>query len=470
MKYLLVIAIAIFGLATVTFGQTIPSYVPTIGLVGWWPFNGNANDESLNGMDLSIYGPTLTTDRFGNSNKAYSFQGSPDNAQYMLTNQISNLSSSEFSFSIWFNSSQFNPNQTPSNPYDFANFNIQCLLSINSNNWDVGNKIACCLDYDNSKIIYEHWTSQNGGQYLTSSSIIEINNWYNVTVTFSNNYATVYLNSIFLYTFNTEMDSSNQVDLLIGGRRNGPEMIPMGGFKGVIDDFAWWNRALSQQEINNLYNATNCSNNLTISPSSNQLASGSTANFTAATSDTFPSFIWQSDFGQGYVTLNNYGNYSGVNTNSLSISDVQLSEHNQPIRVISTSGECIDTSNVATINITDTCIVTINDTITTLISVTDTLIINTQITGLTPPNNTNTIKVFPNPANSHITIDFGNFESMNGYTLTITNSIGQTVYTTPINEQSSYIDLSAWSGNGIYFVQIIDTLNNTIENRKIVLQ
>jgi hypothetical protein len=246
-----------------------------------------------------------------------------------------------------------------------------------------------------------------------------------------------------------------------------------GGFyplQGKLDNVGFWNRAITQEEISNLYNASNCSNNLTITPALNQLVIGNTANFNATTSDANPSYVWQSDFGQGFQTLNNYGNYSGVNTNSLSISNVQLSEHNQPIRVISTSGECIDTSNVATINITDTCIVTINDTITTLISVTDTLVINTLITGLTPPNNSNIIKVFPNPANSHITIDFGNFESMNGYTLTITNSIGQTVYTTPINEQSSYIDLSTWSGNGIYFVQIIDILNNTIENRKIVLQ
>jgi hypothetical protein len=241
-------------------------------------------------------------------------------------------------------------------------------------------------------------------------------------------------------------------------------------FKGELDDIGIWNRALTQQEITDLYNSVDCANNLTINPTNNQVQVGSTAIFSATSSDINPSFIWQSDLGQGFQTLNDYGNYSGVNTNSLSISNVQLSEHNQPIRVISTSGECIDTSNVATINITDTCIVTINDTITTLISVTDTLVINTLITGLTPPNNSNTIKVFPNPANSHITIDFGNFESMNGYTLTISNSIGQTVYTTPINEQSSYIDLSTWSGNGIYFVQIIDTLNNTIENRKIVLQ
>ena len=241
-------------------------------------------------------------------------------------------------------------------------------------------------------------------------------------------------------------------------------------FRGKIDDIGIWNRALNQEEISALYNVVNCSSNTAISPQTNSLQIGATANFIATTSDPNPIYDWQSDFGQGYVTLNNYGNYSGVNMNSLSVSNVQLPNHTQPIRVISTSGDCIDTSNVATINITDTCIVTINDTITTLISVTDTLVINTLITGLTPPNNSNTIKVFPNPAGNHVTIDFGNFASMNGYTLTIINSIGQTVYTTPVNQQSSYIDLSTWGGNGIYFVQIIDTQNNTIENRKIVLQ
>jgi hypothetical protein len=257
---------------------------------------------------------------------------------------------------------------------------------------------------------------------------------------------------------------------LLIGKGKSPSFSSVEEWKGQIDDIVIWNRALTAEEISNLYNATNCSNNLTISPATSPLQTGSNANFIATTSDPNPSYVWQSDLGQGFQTLNNYGNYSGVNSNSLSISNVQLANHEQPIRVISTSGECIDTSNVASINITDTCIVTINDTITTLISVTDTLVINTLITGLTPPNNSNTIKVFPNPANSHITIDFGNFESMNGYILTITNSIGQTVFTTPINEQSSYIDLSTWGGNGIYFVQIIDTLNNTIENRKIVLQ
>jgi hypothetical protein len=53
----------------------VPSYVPTNGLVGWWPFTGNAIDSSGNGNNGTVNGETLTTDRFGNANKAYSFDG-----------------------------------------------------------------------------------------------------------------------------------------------------------------------------------------------------------------------------------------------------------------------------------------------------------------------------------------------------------------------------------------------------------
>jgi len=53
----------------------LPTYVPTDGLVGYWPFNGNANDESGNGNNGTVNGATLTSDRFGNSSKAFSFNG-----------------------------------------------------------------------------------------------------------------------------------------------------------------------------------------------------------------------------------------------------------------------------------------------------------------------------------------------------------------------------------------------------------
>lgn len=54
-------------------GQSIPSYVPTNGLVGWWGFNGNAQDGSGNGNHGSVSGPTLTADRFGVPDRAYNF-------------------------------------------------------------------------------------------------------------------------------------------------------------------------------------------------------------------------------------------------------------------------------------------------------------------------------------------------------------------------------------------------------------
>ena len=93
-----------------------------------------------------------------------------------------------------------------------------------------------------------------------------------------------------------------------------------------------------------------------------------------------------------------------------------------------------------------------------------------QNLGLNPTNNSNTIKVFPNPANDHITIDYGNFVLMNGYQLKIENSLGQQVFQTNITQQNDYLSLSGWSGNGIYFVHIIDTQGNIVDIRKIVLQ
>ena len=59
---------------------------------------------------------------------------------------------------------------------------------------------------------------------------------------------------------------------------------------------------------------------------------------------------------------------------------------------------------------------------------------------------------------------------LNGYQLLIENSLGQPMFQTAINQQSSYICLNGWTGNGLYFVHIIDPQGNTVDVRKIVLQ
>ena len=87
-----------FFISGITIAQ-IPNYVPTNGLVGWWPFNGNANDESGNGNNGTVNGATLTTDRFGVANKAYSFDGVND----YIHGIVNNANLSDLTFSAWVN-------------------------------------------------------------------------------------------------------------------------------------------------------------------------------------------------------------------------------------------------------------------------------------------------------------------------------------------------------------------------------
>jgi hypothetical protein len=137
-------------------------------------------------------------------------------------------------------------------------------------------------------------------------------------------------------------------------------------------------------------------------------------------------------------------------------------------------GNCV---HYDTVTVQDTITTQIFDTITThinvydtvLVTVTDTLIINTSL-GLPAPNDINTISVYPNPTNDHITIDNGNFALMPNYSIKIENSLGQQVFSSLINQQLFYIDLTGWSGNGVYFLKLINPQNNIVTIRKIVLQ
>src|SRR5258705_7116753 len=46
-----------------------------VGLMAYYPFTGNANDVSGNNNNPVFNNATLTADRFGNPNSAYSFNG-----------------------------------------------------------------------------------------------------------------------------------------------------------------------------------------------------------------------------------------------------------------------------------------------------------------------------------------------------------------------------------------------------------
>jgi hypothetical protein len=80
-RHLLTITITVFiSIVSKSYAQ-IPPFIPSNGLVGYWGFNANTNDESGNNNHGTPTNVTLTTDRFGNSNSAYLFNGSTSKIQ-----------------------------------------------------------------------------------------------------------------------------------------------------------------------------------------------------------------------------------------------------------------------------------------------------------------------------------------------------------------------------------------------------
>lgn len=444
-----------FGLLIMTQNSNaqLPTYLPSNGLVGWWPFNGNGNDFSPYSNNLTTNGNiTYSTDRFGNPNAVAIF----DNVNEYFSKSNPSLPSGNNSrtLSMWIYSTGIISNPNGACPFTYGDLvsggcygRFATLIKSTQNFW---------------------WNGKCNPISFTNPIFLQVWTHFVLTYESSSNTISLYQNGqLILSQTITGGNNTTLGELRIGSGLD--DQNPIGNiapFDGKIDDVGIWDYVLTQQEITDLYTASNCSNDLAITPTNNQLQIGANASFIATTLDPSPSFIWQSDFGQGFQTLNNYGSYTGANTDSLSIANVQLSNHNQPIRVISASGSCIDTSNIANIVISDTCI----NTVTNYISVTDTLIINAVLTGLTPPNNINTITVFPNPTKDHIYINTGNYQSMVDYQLKITNSLGQIVYQQIINAQSYSVDLNTFGGMGTYFVYIYDASNSLIDVRKIILQ
>ena len=102
------------------------------------------------------------------------------------------------------------------------------------------------------------------------------------------------------------------------------------------------------------------------------------------------------------------------------------------------------------------------------VTVTDTLVINFTVTGFNPIQYANTIKVYPNPTSSLITIESEN--NSFGHIIKVINTASQEVYNGTINSNQETLDLSTWTGAGIYFLHLYDDKGNLIDIKKIVLQ
>lgn len=417
--------------------QTLPSYLPTNGLLGWWPFNGNANDESGNGNNGNVNWAVLTKDRFGKPNSAY-----------------------YFSFD-----SYIDCGNSPS--FGLTKNNV---LTISFWTTSKNNKWPFIKKYVNNYPEYSNYAfGTNGrgilftgnGTDVTDISLLNDTSWIHICAIYKgpSDSILIYVNGNFYKK--AKLNFSNTISnasLVFGPRINSFYHYP----DGKLDDIGIWNRELSATEIRKLYQQ-DCQ--VSIENSSQFYSKGGTATINVTTDIPNLTYIWQSDFGQGYVNLIDYDNYSGTNTNTLTIKNLSLRNHMQPFLVkVKNNDVCLGiNSNVVYIKIADTCI--FYDTV--KINVTDTLTIN--ITAGTNPQILNKIKIYPNPAKTNLIIDYGNYSTMNGYKTTIVNSNGVTIFTSLINTQTQQIDISQWS-KGLYLLKIIDNKNNTIETKKLIIK
>ena len=208
----------------------VPSYVPTDGLVGWWPFNGNANDESGNGNDGVVNGATLTEDRFGNMNSSFLFNES--SIQVLDASSINSALSTQLTLNAWVTLEGF--------PSGFA--------PIISKDGPVFHQYE--LFMEPSSIGF--WSTDIYDNVFTET--FELENWYMVTVTVSS--------TDIIYYIDGNLIASNQVSNINMIGSDAPLEFGADSPNGVqyhdgkIDDIAIYNRALSEQEIQNLYTGT----------------------------------------------------------------------------------------------------------------------------------------------------------------------------------------------------------------------
>jgi hypothetical protein len=248
-KTIILSVLAILMSVNTAMAQTIPSYVPTSGLVGWWPFNANANDESCNGNDGVLYGALLCHDRNFQDSSAFYFGG--NNQQIRWDNDTSLTNHSDLTISAWFKVdnriSGWHQNVMISNlGWSLSSGGFQLHISNPPNAYIEG--------------VYRNSTFWD--QVLTTNGMVSIDTstWYHVVYSIEyypsidSTLANIYLNNVLI---NQQYLPQSIVYTNISSTINvGVNVDSIGyerAFKGKIDDIGIWNRAITPSEVSSLF-------------------------------------------------------------------------------------------------------------------------------------------------------------------------------------------------------------------------
>ena len=220
----------------------IKSDIPKNGLIGYWPFNGNANDESGNGNHGIVDGASITVDRCGKFNQAYLFNGVSSKIT-IKDNPI--LRPTSFTCAAWvYLEDDNNLNQILSKNAGDGNFESVDMVIHNGN----GYNLLCNIggpDYY--------------GTWLTTPNKVQLNNWHLMTFIFDDLKDSIYSyidEKLVAQSFETKSVTYDTLPWSFGSERENGEWSWY--FKGKIDDIAIWNRPLTSSEISQVYNANSC--------------------------------------------------------------------------------------------------------------------------------------------------------------------------------------------------------------------
>lgn len=317
--------------------QNIPSYVPSNGLIGWWPFNGNANDESGNGNNGIVNGATLIEDRDSNSNSAYYFDGN-DNINVPYFPEL-NFGQGSFTLSLW--------------GYRSGNSTFQHLLTRGVFTTSPYSQKTYVLRYHNNSIVGYH-SDQNNNNFNVNANLSNPQDWHQFVLVYDSAQAScaIYidgaLSNTIAQTNNNNLDNTG--DMYFGCEH--PSIsLPSGPcfLTGAIDDIGIWNRALNSSEIHDLFQS--CQDSIQSEPISGTFYSvPGTAYFNTDHTDTSATFQWQQNDGTGWTNLSDFGIYSGTTTDSLVLTGITSSMNGYGYRCIIDACS-MDTTDVAILTV-----------------------------------------------------------------------------------------------------------------------
>lgn len=224
------------GVANLTIAG-VPCWIND-GLVAYYPFNGNANDASGNGNNGTIQGGVNNgVDRFGNSNQAYAFNGL--NGCVTIPNSSSLTLNNSCSFTCWV---FFNEIDRFTSGYDWQ------ALFTKDNYGSLG------LMFNNEADILRDYAS--GSTIDTVWATVSAQTWYQVVVTVTNQMEICYINGESAGSGTLSGSFAGNTNTLVLGENNptGPSLEgPIYPLDGSLDDVRIYNRALSSNEVAQLY-------------------------------------------------------------------------------------------------------------------------------------------------------------------------------------------------------------------------